>query len=74
MDKAMMCPVFKVNKRELELILACLTQANVYIPRAILPDRSRISQMIKVLADYLKKGEGGFDGLPQDWEKREPKE
>lgn len=52
-DVDIMLPVIKVNKRELELLLSLLEQADIYIPNRLLPDKSRIRQMIKIIAKYL---------------------
>lgn len=50
-------PVFKMNYREVEILLGVLSKADQYIPDIIMPDKSRIKQMRTQLNKYVKQKE-----------------
>lgn len=53
-DKDVNCPIFKLNKQECQILHALIANAKVYLPKALYPDRGRLSNMEKELAYYLK--------------------
>lgn len=50
-------PVFVMNYREVEIMLAVLSKADQYIPDIIMPDKSRIRKMKRELKKYIKQKE-----------------
>lgn len=56
-DKDIECPVFKLNFREVEILFAILSKADLYIPDVLMPDKGRIKMMQKIFGKYIRQKE-----------------